>query len=256
MIEQKTQNKSETHNRKTILELKELTIDFGGIRAVDNVNLKVKKGDLHGLIGPNGAGKSTVFKLIMGIHPSTKGQVIFKQNDISNKPTWQRARLGIGIKMQIPGVYGELTGYENMRIATQNYVKSNEIDNEIKRITEIIGIEDLLEQEVNNLSHGQQQWLEIAMTLSSKPELLLLDEPAAGMGPEETAFTAEIVKRLQKNEISIIFIDHDMEFVRLISEKVTVLHQGAIFAEGNIEDIESNKEVIEIYLGTESSKGV
>lgn len=256
MTKQITKSKLETFKEEVILELKDLTIDFGGLRAVDNVNLRVNKGELRGLIGPNGAGKSTVFKLIMGIYPPSHGQVIFKETDISKMTTWQRARLGIGIKMQIPGVYGELTGYDNMRIATQNYVKPNEIDSEINRIVQLIGIEDLLEQEVNNLSHGQQQWLEIAMTLSSKPNLLLLDEPAAGMGPEETAFTADIVKRLQKNGISIIFIDHDMEFVRLISEKITVLHQGATFAEGNITDIESNKEVIEIYLGTEGSGGV
>jgi len=105
---------------------------------------------------------------------------------------------------------------------------------------------------VNNLSHGQQQWLEIAMTLSSNPELLLLDEPVAGMAPEETTFTAEIVRRLNKNGVSIIFIDHDMDFVRQISEFVTVLHQGRTFAEGNIHEIESNEAVIEIYLGPDS----
>lgn len=251
-----TQDKQETFKNDLILELKDLTIDFGGLRAVDHVNLKVSKGELRGLIGPNGAGKSTVFKLIMGIYPPSNGQIIFRETDISKMPTWQRARLGIGIKMQIPGVYGELTGYDNMRIAIQNYVSPSEVDSEIDRIVELIGIKDLLDQEVNNLSHGQQQWLEIAMTLSSKPDLLLLDEPVAGMGPEETAFTAEIVKRLQSNGISIIFIDHDMEFVRLISEKVTVLHQGATFAEGSISEIEANEEVIEIYLGSEASKGV
>lgn len=235
-----------------ILALKKLTIDFGGLRAVNNVDLSIKRGELRGLIGPNGAGKSTIFKLIMGIYPPTQGQVIFKETDISNMPTWQRARMGIGIKMQIPGVYGELTGYENMRIAAQNYVPREKIDEEINRLVQLIGIEELLPQVVNSLSHGQQQWLEIAMTLSSNPELLLLDEPAAGMGPEETAFTAQIVRKLNENGVSIIFIDHDMEFVRQISQQVTVLHQGTVFAEGNIGDIESDPEVIEIYLGVES----
>lgn len=252
---QPTQNKQVTSNHEKILELKNLTIDFGGLRAVNNVNLTVNRGELRGLIGPNGAGKSTIFKLIMGIHSPTAGQVILKENDITKTSTWQRARLGIGIKMQIPGVFGELTGYENIRIAAQNYVVPNEIDEEINRLAKLVGIEHLLEQEVNNLSHGQQQWLEIAMTLSSKPELLLLDEPVAGMGPEETAFTAEIVQRLNKNGVSIIFIDHDMEFVRKISEKVTVLHQGATFAEGSIAEIESNQEVIEIYLGSDVDEG-
>src|SRR5690625_3641061 len=109
----------QTSNKEEILALKKLTIDFGGLRAVNNVDLSIKRGELRGLIGPNGAGKSTVFKLIMGIYPPTQGQVVFKDTDISKLPTWQRARMGIGIKMQIPGVYGELTGYENMRIAAQ-----------------------------------------------------------------------------------------------------------------------------------------
>lgn len=256
MKQQAIQNKQEISKTETILELRSLTRDFGGLRAVDNVDLLVERGEIRGLIGPNGAGKSTIFKLIMGIHGPTDGKIIFRGKDISEMPTWQRARLGIGIKMQIPGVYGDLSGYDNMRIAAQNYVKQQEIDNEINRIVQLIGIEELLNIEVNNLSHGQQQWLEIAMTLSSSPELLLLDEPVAGMGPEETTFTAEIVKRLHENGVSIIFIDHDMEFVRQISEKVTVLHQGATFAEGNITEIESNKDVIEIYLGSDGFEGV
>lgn len=239
---------------ENILELKQLTIDFGGLRAVDHVDLVVERGELRGLIGPNGAGKSTVFNLIMGIYRPTKGEVIFKGKNMTNLPTWNRARQGIGIKMQIPGVYGALTGYENMRIAAQNYISPRNIEAKIEEIVTLIGIEDLLSQEVSNLSHGQQQWLEIAMTLSSEPELLLLDEPVAGMGPEETSYTAEIVKRLNKKGVSILFIDHDMEFVRQISEKITVLHQGAIFAEGNIEEIESNEDVIEIYLGAEEDE--
>lgn len=254
MDQQMTRNKKKVSKAETILELKQLTKDFGGLRAVNQVDLEVERGELRGLIGPNGAGKSTIFKLIMGIHTPSKGQIIFKGNDISLMPTWQRARLGIGIKMQIPGVYGDLSGYDNMRIAAQNYISAHKINAEIERIVDLIGIQDLLDQEVNNLSHGQQQWLEIAMTLSSGPDLLLLDEPVAGMGPEETAFTAEIVKRLNQNGVSIIFIDHDMEFVRKISEKVTVLHQGATFAEGDISEIESNEEVIEIYLGSNESE--
>lgn len=241
------------NNKEKIMEIEQLTVDFGGLQAVDHVDLVVNRGELRGLIGPNGAGKSTLFNLIMGIYTPTKGKVIFKGRDITPYPTWRRARLGIGIKMQIPGVYGELSGYENMRIAAQNYIAPKEIEDKISEIVNLMGIEDLLNQRVSNLSHGQQQWLEIAMTLSSEPELLLLDEPVAGMGPEETAYTAEIVNRLNNAGVSILFIDHDMEFVRQISEEVTVLHQGAVFAEGSIEEIEANEDVIEIYLGTEES---
>lgn len=238
-------------NTNTILELKHVTKDFGGLRAVDDVTMSVNKGELRCLIGPNGAGKSTIFKLIMGIYTPTEGQVLFKGDDITKMPTWKRARHGLSIKMQIPGVYGELSIRDNMRIAAQNYMSPSEIDNEIDRLVQLVGIEDLGNEIVKNLSHGQQQWLEMAMSLASNPDLLLLDEPVAGMGPEETEFTAQIVQRINDSGVTIVFIDHDMEFVRRISEKITVLHYGRLFAEGNIDEIESNEEVIKIYLGTE-----
>lgn len=248
-------NNTDTLNNN-ILELKEVTKYFGGLLAVNNVDLKVQQGELLGLIGPNGAGKSTIFKLIMGIHPVTKGRIIFKGTNISNEPTWKIARQGIGIKMQIPGVYGELSGYENMKISALNYLKAQEIDKEIQRIVNLIGINNLLSEKVSNLSHGQQQWLEIAMVLLSNPSLLLLDEPVAGMGPEETSFTADIINRLHNEGMSIVFIDHDMDFVRKISKRVTVLHQGAVFAEGGISEIEKNEEVIKIYLGEEGDENI
>lgn len=234
-----------------ILELQHVTKDFGGLRAVDDVNLTINRGELRCLIGPNGAGKSTIFKLIMGVYPLTKGKIFFKGQEITKMPTWKRARMGLSIKMQIPGVYGELTIRDNMRIAAQNYVNPKELDDEIDRLINFVGIQDLGNEIVKNLSHGQQQWLEMAMALASKPDLLLLDEPVAGMGPEETEFTAQIIKKINDSGITIIFIDHDMEFVRRISQKITVLHYGKLFAEGTIDEIESNKEVIKIYLGTE-----
>jgi len=234
-----------------ILELQHVTKDFGGLRAVDDVNLTINRGELRCLIGPNGAGKSTIFKLIMGVYPLTKGKIFFKGQEITKMPTWKRARMGLSIKMQIPGVYGELTIRDNMRIAAQNYVNPKELDDEIDRLINFVGIQDLGNEIVKNLSHGQQQWLEMAMALASKPDLLLLDEPVAGMGPEETEFTAQIIKKINDSGITIIFIDHDMEFVRRISQKITVLHYGKLFAEGTIDEIESNEEVIKIYLGTE-----
>src|SRR5690606_15802737 len=169
-----------------ILELQHVTKDFGGLRAVDDVNLTINRGELRCLIGPNGAGKSTIFKLIMGVYPLTKGKIFFKGQEITKMPTWKRARMGLSIKMQIPGVYGELTIRDNMRIAAQNYVNPKELDDEIDRLINFVGIQDLGNEIVKNLSHGQQQWLEMAMALASKPDLLLLDEPVAGMGPEET----------------------------------------------------------------------
>lgn len=232
-----------------ILELRQVVKQFGGLKAVDGVDLTVRPGELRCLIGPNGAGKSTVFKLIMGIYAPMQGQIWFRGQDITRLNTWRRARMGIGIKMQVPGVYGELTLRENMRIAIQNFVKGKEIETEIDRLLSFVGIDKLGNPQVGNLSHGQQQWLEIAMALAAKPSILLLDEPAAGMGPEETEFTAELVKQLNASGVTILFIDHDMEFVRRIAQSVSVLHYGKPFAEGTLEEIEANEEVVRIYLG-------
>lgn len=234
---------------ETILELKGIGKYFGGLKAVEDVNLSIKRGDLHCLIGPNGAGKSTIFKMIMGVYEPSLGEVFFKGKNITKMKNWDRADLGLSIKMQVPGVYGELTVFDNMRIAAQNHLDRKEMRKEIIRILEFVGIVDLKGEIVNNLSHGQQQWLEIGMSLACKPELLLLDEPAAGMGPEETEFTARLVRKLNQEGITVLFIDHDMDFVRRIAERVTVLHFGKVFAEGTISEIESNEEVIQIYLG-------
>lgn len=235
---------------ETVLELKKISKSFGGIRAVEGVDMSVKKGELHGLIGPNGAGKTTIFKLITGVYPPTYGRVILDGTDITHMRAYARSRMGLSIKMQIPGVYEDLTVRENIRIAAQNYVSRDELDQLVDELIQTVKIDDLGNPLVRNLSHGQQQWLEIAMSLASKPKLLLLDEPAAGMGPEETAFTAELVKKLNSQGLTIIFIDHDMDFVSELAQKITVLHYGKKFAEGTIEEIKSNEGVKKIYLGT------
>jgi len=232
-----------------VLELKNISKHFGGIKAVDGVNMTVRRNELRGLIGPNGAGKSTIFKLIMGVYAPTGGEILFEGQPLNGLASWQRSRKGISIKMQIPGVYSELTLRENMRIAAQNYVKESEIESEIDRIIDFLGISDLGNPIVKNMPHGQQQWLEIGMALVSKPTLLLLDEPAAGMGPEETEFTARLVQQINKSGITVIFIDHDMEFVKRIAQNITVLHYGKIFAEGTQDEIVNHEGVKEIYLG-------
>lgn len=236
-------------DQESILILKGVGKFFGGIKAVDKVDLSIKKGDLHCLIGPNGAGKSTIFKMIMGVYEPTEGEIFYKGKKLNKMKNWDRASLGLSIKMQVPGVYGELSVFDNMRIAVQRYVSHSEMKTEIMSILMFLGIDHLKDEIVNNLSHGQQQWLEIGMSLGSKPDLLLLDEPAAGMGPEETAFTAKLVRKLNAEGVTILFIDHDMDFVRKIAEKVTVLHFGKKFAEGTIAEIEANDKVVEIYLG-------
>jgi branched-chain amino acid transport system ATP-binding protein len=151
--------------------------------------------------------------------------------------------------MQVPGIFGELSMRDNIRIAAENYVKRKELEDEIDSLLALVNLPDLGDTLVKNMSHGQQQWLEMAMALASKPELLLLDEPAAGLGPQETEFTAQLVDSLNEKGIAILFIEHDMGFVKRIAKNVTVMHNGRKFAEGNIKDIERNADVVRIYLG-------
>ncbi len=233
----------------TILELIKVSKQFGGIQAVEDFDFKVQKGEVHCLIGPNGAGKTTVFKLITGLYPVSSGRVKFKGVDITNMSGAKRARNGLSIKMQVPGVFEELTMRENIRIAAGNYISASQLEDETERLIKLVKLDKLGNPPVRNMSHGQQQWLEIAMALSSKPELLLLDEPAAGMGPEETAFTAELVNELNATGLTILFIDHDMDFVRQIAQKVTVMHYGRKFAYGTVDEISNDPGVKQIYLG-------
>ena len=235
--------------KEKILVLDKVSKQFGGIQAVEDFSMSMDKGELRCLIGPNGAGKTTVFKMVMGVYPASSGRIVFQGEDITSISASKRARKGMSIKMQVPGVYEELTLRENMRIAAENYVPKKQLAEEIDRLIELVHIQDLGNPQVKNRSHGQQQWLESAMALASNPALLLLDEPAAGLGPEETEFTAELVTSLNKQGLSILFIEHDMNFVRKIADQVTVLYYGKKFAEGAIEDIVNDERVIQIYLG-------
>jgi branched-chain amino acid transport system ATP-binding protein len=234
-----------------ILKLTNLCKSFGGIRAVHDVNMEVYEGELRCLIGPNGAGKTTMLNLVVGMYPPTSGQVLYCGKPINNEPTWKRMNGGISMKLQKPGVYGTLSLRDNIRIALQRHVDPKHIDDEIERLVKMVGIDNIGNPLAMNMSHGQQQWLEIAMSIALKPKLLLLDEPTAGMGPEETAYTAKLVKDIHAQGITIIFIDHDMDFVRRIAQKVTVLHYGEVFAEGSLAEIENNEDVKLIYLGDE-----
>ena len=232
-----------------LLEIKNLSKNFGGINAVEDFSMSMEKGELHCLIGPNGAGKTTVFKMITGILPVSSGKIVFEGQNITKEATVKRAQRGISIKMQVPGLFGDLTLRENIRIAAQNFVKKSELNSEIDRLIELVHIQDLGNPCVKNMTHGQQQWLEIAMALAPNPKLLLLDEPAAGLGPEETEYTAQLIEQLNADGLGVLFIEHDMNFVRRIAKDVTVLHYGKKFAEGPMEQIEKDEGVIRIYLG-------
>jgi branched-chain amino acid transport system ATP-binding protein len=232
-----------------LLVLKGVSKRFGGLRAVSDLDLAVGRGELRCLIGPNGAGKSTVFKLIVGFERPTTGSITFDGEGIDRWPTWKRARQGLSIKMQIPGVYPELTVEDNMRVAAQHHVRGQQMEEAIAGLLARVGLSGTGPMLTKNLSHGEQQWLEIGMALSVNPKLLLLDEPTAGMGPGETEATGRLIESLNADGVTILVIEHDMAFVRQIARTVTVLHLGRIFAEGTIADIEANQDVTDIYLG-------
>ena len=232
-----------------LLVLKGVSKRFGGLRAVSDLDLSVSRGELRCLIGPNGAGKSTVFKLIVGFERPTTGAITFDGAAIDSWPTWRRARQGLSIKMQIPGVYPELTVEDNMRVAAQYHVRGAQMEEAIAGLLARVGLSGTGHMLTKNLSHGEQQWLEIGMALSVNPKLLLLDEPTAGMGPGETEATGRLIESLNADGVAILVIEHDMAFVRQIARTVTVLHLGRLYAEGTIAEIEANPAVTDIYLG-------
>ena len=238
-----------TAHTTPLLALEGVSKRFGGLMAVSDLRLVVHRGELRCLIGPNGAGKSTVFKLIMGFERPSSGRIMFDGAGIDSWPTWRRARQGLSIKMQIPGIYPELSVHDNMRVAAQYHVHRGQMEESIERLLSRVGLAEMSGELAQNLSHGQQQWLEIGMALSVNPKLLLLDEPTAGMGPGETEATARLVESLNTDGVTIMVIEHDMTFVRQIARKVTVMNLGRLFAEGTIAEIEANQGVTDIYLG-------
>ncbi|HEX7951711.1 MAG TPA: ABC transporter ATP-binding protein [Burkholderiales bacterium] len=232
-----------------LLETRGLKKYFGGLFATNGVDIKVEPGEIRCLIGPNGAGKSTLFKLILGTYEPTAGSILFDGEDITGLRSHSRVQRGLSIKFQVPGIFHALSVEQNLRIALQRTVEYAARNDEIDRL---LGLLDLAHQRgelAGNLSHGQQQWLEIGMAIACRPKLLLLDEPTAGMSPEETFKTGELVKHLNAQGMTVIVIEHDMTFVRQIATRVTVLHFGRIFDEGTLDDIVKNEDVIRIYLG-------
>jgi len=234
----------------TLLRTEGLTKRFGGLVAVDDVNLDVERGEIRCLIGPNGAGKSTLLKLLVGQLTPSDGHIYYDGEDITGYSQHDRARSGLSMKFQVPAVYGDLSVRQNVHIPLQREVSRTRIDAAIEETLDEFGLLDAAETRAADLSHGQQQWLEIAMASALDPDLLLLDEPAAGMSVRETEQTAEYVHRLNEERgMTLLVIEHDIDFVRAIAQSVTVLHRGEVFAEGTIEDIENDPDVRRIYLG-------
>ena len=240
-----------------LLHVQQVKVLFDGFKALDVQDFSVGHYDLNVIIGPNGAGKTTLCDVISGKTRATEGSIQFASQDITELLEADIARLGVGRKFQTPTVFDSLTAYQNMELALPGRDRlihnfgdkpSMEDHTEIEKILRRVNLLEHAGREVRYLSHGQRQWLEISMLILSKPRLLLVDEPAAGLTDEETILTAELLLEL-KDEHSVIVIEHDMEFVRLLNSRVTVLNEGSIMAQGDIEQIQQNPEVIEAYLG-------
>jgi branched-chain amino acid transport system ATP-binding protein len=232
-----------------ILETRKLNKHFGGLHVTGNVDFALQPGEMHCLIGPNGAGKSTFFRLILGEHQPDSGQILFADEDITRAKPFQRIRKGISVKFQVPGIFKELSTRQNLVIALQHHVPAGNLAEEADRLLEFLKLSQDHTQLAGNLSHGQKQWLEIGMAIALKPRLLLLDEPTAGMTPDETHATGEMLHRLNANGMTVLAVEHDMTFVRQIAHQVTVLHLGKVFAQGSIDDITADPRVAKIYLG-------
>ncbi len=251
-----TQEVDTTHGR--ILYLEDVSVSFDGFKAINGLSLDIAPGELRCIIGPNGAGKTTMMDIITGKTRPNSGTVFFGSTiDLLRFNESQIAQMGIGRKFQKPTVFEQLTVFENLELAlkTDKSVKNSvffKLDSaqsdRLAHVLQTIHLADSVSHMAGNLSHGQKQWLEIGMLLMQDPKLLLLDEPVAGMTDEETVRTAELFISLKKHH-SLVVVEHDMSFIERISEKVTVLHEGSVLAEGTLAQVQNNEKVIEVYLG-------
>jgi urea transport system ATP-binding protein len=240
-----------------ILAVEGLTVSFDGFRAVDDLNFYVEKDELRCVIGPNGAGKTTLLDMICGKTKPTGGTIKFKNFDLTGMIEYQITRIGVGRKFQNPSVYEDLTVFENLEISYPKkrglmgslfFRRDDDLLSKIDQVAEQIFLHEVLRHKAGKLSHGQKQWLEIGMLLMQDPELLLLDEPVAGMSAKEREQTAHLLNNISKGR-SIVVIEHDMAFVRMIAHKVTVLHQGKLLAEGSMDKVQADERVKDVYLG-------
>ena len=232
-----------------ILEIRALFKNFGGFTAANDVNLSVQSGEIRCLIGPNGAGKSTLLSLIVGTLSPSGGEIFFDGREISGLKPHTRIKEGLGIKFQVPGIFTGLPTRQNLAISMLSRGYGSRLSDHVDEMLDLLDLTNEADTNAGELSHGKQQWLEIGMSVSTDPRLLLLDEPTAGMSLEETRKTGELVQKLNASGMAVIAIEHDMAFVRQIAGKVSVMHLGKIFCEGSMEEIERNEDVAEIYLG-------
>lgn len=249
-------------SNENALEIKNISVSFDGFYALTEVNAKVKKNSIHFFIGPNGAGKTTLLDIICAKTRPTEGSVVFypQQKDplrLTGMKEHQIVNAGVGRKFQVPSVFVNLTVEENMILSLKGHKgiwesifgkPSKEDMENIQRVLEMVDLSEQKSDRAGSLAHGKKQWLEIAMQIVQKPEIIMLDEPAAGMGKPETFKTGEILKEIKK-ECTVIVIEHDMDFVKQVADVVTVLHEGKVLMEGDITSVLADKTVQAVYLG-------
>ncbi|MGY5389117.1 urea ABC transporter ATP-binding protein UrtD [Bacillus spizizenii] len=243
---------------KPILTCRDVKVEFDGFWALQGADISVQERDIHFLIGPNGAGKTTLLDIICGKTKPHSGEVLFQEtNELTKAREYQIAKLGVARKFQAPSVFTQLTVFENLELAMKQKKTilslltarmTKEQSDRIIDILRLIGLDDKWDLTAGSLSHGQKQWLEIGMQLAMEPKLLLLDEPIAGMTGKEREKTGALLEEIAKT-CSVLIVEHDMDFVRSFSRKVTVMHEGKVLCEGSMDDITSNEEVAEVYLG-------
>lgn len=230
-----------------ILATTQLTKNFGGLTAVDSVDFTVNEGEIRCLIGPNGAGKSTLLELITGQLTPSEGEIYFNGTDLTEMETHQRIDTGLSVKFQSPHVYENLSVEENLQVPLQRTDRNTRAV--LNETLERTALSEKAATTAGDLSHGEKQRLEIGMAVTLDPDLMLLDEPVAGMSVDETNDVAELIRSLHQEGMTFLVVEHDMDFVRKISDQVTVLNQGEIFRQGPIEEIEDDDDVRRIYLG-------
>jgi branched-chain amino acid transport system ATP-binding protein len=236
----------------TILEARELEKRFGGVRAIAGVNFRLRRGELRCLIGPNGAGKSTFFKMLTAQLSPSRGLILFNGLDITRTEQHRIARLGIGIKNQVPSVFDGLTVHEGLWLAAAaSGAAKGDIEAVVDATLDQLGLVPIADRIVGLLAHGQRQWVELGMVMARRPSVILLDEPTAGMSAEEVRRTAGLIRELNRTA-ALVVVEHDMQFIRDIAKMVTVFHQGRILMEGTISEVQSDPRVRAVYLGTRS----
>jgi branched-chain amino acid transport system ATP-binding protein len=230
-----------------ILKVESLAKRFGGVVATDDVSLAISGGALQCIIGPNGAGKSTFFSLLCGIQQPDAGKILFEGREITRVAPFARVRLGLGLTFQTNRTYGELSVRQNLAVPMA--LRSGGSEERYRHALQAFELSETDETLAREIPHHQRQWLEILMVLAGGPRVVLLDEPTAGMSPEETSHTAKVLRHLNAGGLTIVVVEHDIAFVREVADRVTVMHYGRIFADGPLAEVTARQDVRDIYLG-------